>query len=104
MNHGMANEIFIQRGDTFLANGLYTDANDNPVDLVTGNITVESYVKDRNGWERNLTVTVGGTIGTYEITAPTDDWPLGRVTWHVRYSQDGIKKSTETVVINVEDA
>lgn len=100
----MAHEVFIQRGDTFIATGLYTDANDVPVDLNSGNIDVLSYVKDRNGWERNLTVTYGSDTGTYEITGDTEDWPLGKITWHVRYVQDDIKKSAETIIINVEDA
>lgn len=100
----MAQELTWYRGDTFLANGLYTDANDVPIDLNAGGITITSYILDRNNLKIDLNVALLPGIGEYEITADTDEWPLGRVTWVVRYTQDGVKKSSEPVLINVENA
>lgn len=98
----MADPILIYQGDTFLANGTYTDANDVPIDLVSGGITVESYVRDRNNLKIDLNVSIEGGTGEYVVSGPTDEWPLGRLTWHVRYVQGTVKKSIDPVVINVE--
>lgn len=100
----MAQEINFYQGDTFIADGVYTDANDVPVDLNAGGIAVESYIRDRNNLKIDLIVTLLPEIGSYRITGNTDNWPLGRVLWFVRYVQDGVKKSSEPVVINVEVA
>jgi hypothetical protein len=100
----MAQEITHYQGDTFIADGTYTDANGDPVDLNVGGIVVESYIRDRNGVKKTIPVTIGGTIGQYHLESATDDWPLGRVTWHIRYVQGTIKRSTEPVIINVETA
>lgn len=99
----MAQELTLNQGDTFIVNGLYTDNANVPIDLVGGGITVESYIKDRNNLKIALDVTLLGPIGTYLIESDTNTWPLGRVTWHVRYiDADNRKKSTEPVVINIE--
>lgn len=98
----MAQELTWYRGNTFLANGVYLDANDTPVDLVAGGITVTSYVLDRNKQKIALTVTPGGGTGQYIITGDTDNWPLGKLLWVVRYVQGSVKKGTEPVIINVE--
>lgn len=98
----MDETISIYQGDTFLANGTYTDANDVPVDLNAAGITVESYIRDRNNLKIDLDVVISGTPGQYVVSGPTDTWPLGRVTWHIRYVQGSVKKSIDPVVINVE--
>ena len=98
----MAQELTWYRGNTFLANGLYTDANDDPVDLNAGGISVESYILDRNANKIPLNVQISGGIGEYIITSDTDNWPLGKVTWVVRYVQGTVKKGAEPVIINVE--
>lgn len=98
----MAEEFSIIQGDTFYAEGLYTDENDVPVDLISGAIVVESWIRARNGDKYDLIVTNLPQTGKYSITGPTDNWPLGRVAWHVRYDSGGIKRSAEPVVINIE--
>ena len=98
----MAQELNWYRGNTFLANGVYTDANDVPIDLNAGGITVESYILDRNANKIALNVAITGGVGAYEITADTDEWPLGKVTWVIKYVQGTVKKGPEPVIINVE--
>src|SRR5688500_16810620 len=98
----MAQELTWYRGNTFLADGVYLDANDDPVDLNAGGVTVESYILDRNATKIPLDVAISGGIGEYQITADTETWPLGRVTWVVRYVQGTVKKGAEPVIINVE--
>jgi hypothetical protein len=100
----MAQELTWYRGNTFLANGVYTDANDDPIDLIAGGIDVISYILDRNNEKIDLNVTISGGIGEYQIDADTENWPLGRVTWVVRYIQGTVKKGAEPVIINVENS
>lgn len=96
-------EFSIIQGDSFFATGTYVDANDNPVDLVAGGVTVESWIRSKDGSKFDLNVTYSTTeIGKYVIEGATDDWPMGRNTWHIRYIVGTIKRSTEPVVVNVE--
>jgi hypothetical protein len=101
----MAQEINFYQGDTFIVDGTYTDAADNPIDITAGGITVESYIRDRNNLKIDLNVEILPEIGQYRIESPTDTWPLGRILWFVRYiDANNVKKSAEPVVINVEVA
>lgn len=96
-------EFKIYKGDTFLANGLYRTALGVPVDLPGSGITIESFLKTRDGRALPITVQPGGQTGSYTLEADTTSWPIGRNLLIIRYTQGDIRRTATPVVVNVEN-
>lgn len=99
----MTQEFSIFKGDTFIASGLYRTSAGVPIDLAASGITIEAYVKTKDGTKFPLTVSFGA-VGSYTLTAPTDDWPLGRNLMVIRYTVGTVRRTADPVVVNVEQA
>ncbi len=73
--------IKITHGDTFLADSVYKDASDNPVDLTTAGITIEATALSRDGTDEVvLDVTIKdqtATRGGFQIKSDTSNWGFG---------------------------
>ena len=93
-------EIVHKVGDTFLAQCLAESNDSSPFDLNELDISVESSVLSPDGLTRfYLSVEIldqQTNIGRYDISGPTDNWPLGTAYWDIRYFQNGITIATET--------
>ena len=99
--------VRIKIGDTFSAIATYSDANGNPINLTTEDITITSVLTDMDGNVADvLTVTildqtVTANIGKYSITGDSTNWASGSYFWTIKYNQSGIISTTDRISVLV---
>jgi hypothetical protein len=98
----MTQSFSIYQGDTFLADAVYRTAEGVPIPITPGLISAS--LKTRDDRHMPIQVILGEAVGTYQLKADTENWPLGRNFLVVRYTSEGIVRTAEMVQVNVEDA
>lgn len=93
-------EIRHRKGDTFIADCVYKDANGVPVDLNAANIDISSTIRFQNV-TFPLEILYKTAIGEFQIKAQTHNWPVGTGFWDIRYVQNDIISSAETTRVRV---
>ena len=98
--------IKITEGDTFLADAVYRDANDDPVNLTTAGITIKGWVLTPSGESTvNLTVTIKDqavTPGGYQVRSDSGTWG-GPGKYRVRFTYTSVTGtfSSEPIVVEL---
>jgi hypothetical protein len=103
----MASRFALKRGDSFIANCIYKDADGIPVNLDTAGIEIVSKVRSPDGLTLfPLEVTIKDQVATpggYSITGDTSSWPLGELSWDIRFNQAGQSFPSETIQFRVTE-
>lgn len=94
-----------KRGDTFVANVVYRNA-ETQVAIDVTNITIKSQIRNLKGVlisELSINKTEP-LIGKFTLTdTETQDWPFNQVLiWDIQYTANDDKISTETIEIYVQ--
>jgi len=99
----MSSKFSIKKGATFLFNGLYKDADGQPIDLT--NYVIRSQIRDISGQLITdvLVSKADQTADTGVFTLQTDSeaFPLGNLFFDLRIESNGIVIYTSTVTMAV---